>query len=97
MTPMTDVAIDGHAGTSFDQESMIDTSGCEDGTWLKQWTFQSAVGEQYRGLASGQHHRLIVLDVDGTPVIIEVWSFPWTSRAHLIEADAIIDSIDFES
>jgi DNA-binding beta-propeller fold protein YncE len=95
VTPMTDVAIDGHPGISFDQESMNDMKDCLDKTWEHQWSFRSATGEEFSGLAPGQHHRLIVLDVDGTPVIIEVWSFPWSSRDDLIEADAIVDSIDF--
>ena len=86
--PVTDVSVDGHAGKTFelDRLSTPDPATCVDGgDWL--WTSD---GPQQFG--TGAHQRIIVLDVDGTRLLVDAIVY----SGNGLEMDAIIDSIDFK-
>jgi hypothetical protein len=43
----------------------------------------------------GTYQQIIGLDVDGLRVVLERWTFPYTSLETFDEADRVLQSIDF--
>ena len=41
------------------------------------------------------HQRIAILDVEGTRVLVEIWTFDDTAAAVVADAIGIFDSIDF--
>lgn len=70
--------------------SGFDFAAC-DADQLVFW--EAADGTARLGLGPGELHRLWVVDVDGTIVVVDAATFPGTSTADRAELQAIIDSI----
>ena len=85
--PVTDVSLDGYAGKSFDFAFVgdADQSCVGDATW--QWL----TGDDRVGWGPDADQRVIVLDVDGTRLVVDAVTYSGDRQ----EMDAIIDSIDF--
>jgi hypothetical protein len=93
---MRDVEVDGHRGVAIDLENTLDPAVCESPPWLPQWTYLgSSGGEVLHGPPGGTHQRILVLDVDGQRVVLERWTFPYTSGETFAAADRVLESIDF--
>ena len=86
--PVTDVAVDGHAGKSleFAPSSGRETAGCVGGG-LAQWISNGPID-----FGAGARQRITVLDVDGTRLAIAAVSY----GGDALEMQEIIDSIDFK-
>ena len=108
-SPVQPITIDGFQGTTFDLEHSIDASKCDDSPWLPQWTYDGgatraceqvsasgAEAECYSGPSTGFHQRIAILDVRGTRVLINTWTFGNTTRDQLIEINRVFNSIDFQ-
>jgi DNA-binding beta-propeller fold protein YncE len=95
--PVTDIEIDGHQGKVFDLESTLILGDCpDDGLWLPLWTYQGADAETFAGPGSNFHQRIAVLDVGGTRVLVETWTFSDTPIEVIRQTEAVFESIDFE-
>ena len=95
--PITDITIDGFAGKSFDLESTLKNADCpDDGAWFPMWTFDDAGTQAFAGPGSNFHQHIAVLDVHGTRVLIESWTFNDTSVTDLVDSQHVFDSIDFQ-
>ena len=108
--PVTPITIDGYSGTTFDLEAPgIDVATCDGNPWLALWTYDggpgadcgqtesgTAVKECFSGPSGGFHVRIAILDVDGTRVLINSWSFDNTTRDGVKEVNRVFDSIDFQ-
>ncbi len=70
--------------------SGFDFAAC-DADQLVFW--ETADGAVRLGLGPGELHRLWVVDVEGTIVVVDATTFPGTSAADRAELQAIIDSI----
>ena len=51
--------------------------------------------ETFAGPGQNFHQRIAILDVDGTRVLIETWTFDDTRPPVVADAFAVVDSIDF--
>ena len=60
------------------------------------WTFEQADGETFAGPGSNFHQRIAILDVEGTRVLIEAWTFDDSSRDLVSDTNRVFESIDFE-
>jgi hypothetical protein len=96
MQPVTNITIDGFQGKAFELESSLIQAECDDGTWFPQFTFDDRGTERFSGPGANFHQRFAILDVDGTRVLIESWTFVDTSFPDLVAADRVFESIDFE-
>ena len=69
--PITDVAVGAHTGKAFDLTNTIDTkrAGCYQVEWLPMWT--NVGGEEAATIGGLGAERMWVLDVEGTPVIVD--------------------------
>jgi hypothetical protein len=83
----TAVTIDGHSGRYLEYTA-DDMSDCPFGR-LERWM---SAGPTREALA-GEHDKVWILDVDGTRVVIDAFSFARTSAEHLAELDAIAETI----
>jgi streptogramin lyase len=98
-TQPTDIVLGDHRGLTFDLANSIDTRSCADTTWLSQWTYHAGGSESdevtnSQGLPNS-HQRIAVVDVDGTPVLIESWEIG-ANRNEVLQADSLFESIRFE-
>ena len=97
--PVTDVVVGDHTGKVVDLTNTIDTDAetCSGGAMLQMWTTHGGQnGATNGGPNDGATDRLWVIDVDGTPVIIDGETFsetPATSRAVIEE---IVQSMAFD-
>jgi hypothetical protein len=79
----------------------LDLASCTDGTWLQQLTYDGALEGEARptdlgvGKGVGWHQWFAIVDVDGTPVVLQTWTFRNTSRDVVEEAFHVLESIDF--
>jgi hypothetical protein len=102
-SPVRDITIDGYQGTSFDLDEVpgIDLASCSSQDWLHQMTYDASVSgdvsEADHGVGAnrGWHQRIAILDVDGTPVLLQTWTFPNTPRQDVEEAIQVLESVDF--
>jgi len=92
--PVADATIGGHSGKSFTLTNSIntDTAGCTGGPMLLMWTFPGGAA----GTNGGATEQIWVIDVDGTPVVIDGESFPTTSPADRATIEPIVNSIVFD-
>ena len=92
---MTDVTIGSHAGKALEITNTIDTetANCTGGPMLPMWTFTGGGSAQTNGGATEQ---LWVVDVVGTPVIIDGETFRGTPAGSKEEITHIISSLAFE-
>ena len=98
--PVSDITIDGYHGKTFDLEHSIDISTCSDDPWLTQMTYDGGMGDSVIetgvGAIKGMHQRIAILDVEGTRVLIQTWTFNHGSLLKdVAEAHTILESIDF--
>jgi hypothetical protein len=93
--PVTDVMVGSHAGKALEITNTIDTeaAGCAGGPMLPMWTFTGGGSAQTNGGATEQ---LWVVDVDGTPVIIDGETFSITPKGSREEITNIVSTFDFE-
>jgi hypothetical protein len=98
--PVTDITVDGFHGKSFDLTNSIDIKTCSDDPWLRQWTADDSVSGDVHdvpnGSLPGSHQRIAIIDVNGTRLLIEQWTFSSTSLSEILEAQAVFDSIRFQ-
>lgn len=92
--PVTDVTIGGHKGKAVEIANDIDTdtAGCDGGKMLPMWTFRGGDGAATNGHATEQ---LWVLDVNGTPVIVDGETFDDTPPALRDAIKPIVETIAF--
>ena len=90
--PISDVVIDGFSGRVLDLENRIDITTCSGNPWLSLFSYP---GGAFTTL-EGAHQHIAILDVDGTRVLVQVWTFGNTSRVDLAQAHEVFDSIDFQ-
>ena len=98
-TEPIDVTIDGYHGQQIEFTVPDFTEDeCIDG-WFAMWQeTQAVLGPQGPNYASrpNAHHRLWILDVDGTRLVIGGSSFPDTSQQDLDDLDTILNSIQID-
>ncbi len=98
--PVTDIAFGAVEGKTFELDNNIDMTDCTDAPWLRQWTFRSSEprtatpGRQPK-VSPDPHQRIAIVDIDGSPVLIEAWHIG-ALRDEVLEADALFESIRFE-
>ena len=93
--PVADVTVGGHAGKALEITNTIDTetANCTGGPMLPMWTFTGGGSAQTNGGATEQ---LWVVDVAGTPVIIDGETFRGTPAGSKEEITHIVSSLAFE-
>ena len=96
--PVTDVVIDGHPGKTFVLTNAIDGegAGCSGGAMLSLWTFKGASGTGKAATPGGATDHIWVIDVDGTPIVIDGETFPNTPSGYVQELEQIVQGLDFE-
>ncbi len=96
--PVTDVVIDGHPGKTFVLTNSIDsqTAGCSGGEMLSLWTFKGASGTGGAAAPDGATDHIWVVDVDGTPIVIDGETFSNTPPAFVKEIEQVVQGLDFE-
>lgn len=96
--PVTDAVIDGHPGKTFVLTNSIDgeSVGCSGGGMLSLWTFKGASGTGGAATPGGATDHIWVIDVDGTPIVIDGETFPDTPPAFVQEIEQIVQGLDFE-
>ena len=95
--PAHDVTIDGFTGKAFDLESTLKNADCpDDGPWFPMWTYDDAGTQTFSGPGSNFHQHIAVLDVHGTRVLVESWTFNDTSVSDIVDTQHVFDSIDFQ-
>jgi len=92
--PVSDAQIGGHAGKTFVLTNAIntETAGCTGGAMLPMWTFPGGAS----GTNGGATEQIWVLDVNGTPVVIDGETFPTTQPADRGVIEPIVRSITFD-
>jgi hypothetical protein len=97
--PVTDITLGEHSGKTFELANSIDATRCTADPWLPQWIYRSE-GLDSDATANSEglpntHQRIAVLDIDGIPVLIELWELG-ANRQEVLEANALFESIRFE-
>ena len=97
--PVTDIAFGDHRGKVFDLDNNIDAGTCTDAPWLRHWTYHSDgldsdIVASSEGL-SNTHKRVAIVDVGGTPVLVEAWDLN-AHRDEVAELYRFFESIRFE-
>jgi hypothetical protein len=87
---VTDVTLDGYSGKYVEYTATAYVDECW--TTLRRWP--TVIGDR-EGLV-GEHDKVWILDVDGTRLVIDAFSFPETTAADHAEVEAIVDSIKIE-
>ena len=85
-TAATDVTISGYSGKHLEYTFTYDSPDC---TRLARWPSQ--LGD--RQAIPDEHDELWILDVDGTRLVIDLFSFPNTNATDLVEARAIVEGL----
>jgi hypothetical protein len=95
---VTDVVIDGHPGKTFTLTNSLDpeAAGCSGGAMLSLWTFKGASGTGEAAAPGGSTDHIWVIDVDGTPIVIDGETFSNTPAAYVQEIEQIVQGLDFE-
>jgi hypothetical protein len=97
-TDPTDVTIDGYDGQEIEfTVPDFAEDECIDG-WFAMWQNPGFAGQGPNYVSpANAHHRLWILDVDGTRLVIGGSSFPDTSEQDLDDLETILDSIQIDS
>ena len=92
--PVSDVTVGGRPGKTFVLTNAIntETAGCTGGAMLPMWTFPGGAS----GTNGGATEQIWVVDVGGTPVVIDGESFPGTAPADKALIEPTVNSITFE-
>jgi hypothetical protein len=94
-----DVTLGGYSGKKVDLSvpTDFDKSTC-DGAIFKTWLEGGAGGGGDGGFVygPGQHNTVYILDIDGTPLVIDTMYMPTATAADKAELQAVIDSVSFE-
>ena len=85
-TAATDVVISGYSGKHFEYSFTMDNPGCPA---LARWPTQS--GD--RQAIPTERDELWILDIDGTRLVIDLFSFPATDKALIEEARQIVGTM----
>lgn len=94
--PVSDVDVGGHHAKHFELTNDIDTdaAGCSGGGLLAMYTFSgSTAGSGTNGRAT---EHIWIVDVGGTPVLIDGETFSITPEEAIPEIEQIVRSITFE-
>ena len=92
VTPPTDISVDGYPGKTFQRTAPAVLSDCPnvvDG----HMRISEADGGALRSYEPGQFETLMVLDIDGTVIVINANLWAGTSAADRAEFAAVLDSI----
>jgi len=92
---VSDVMVGGHAGKAVELTNSIDTNvdGCTGGGNLPLWTIQ---GGGNAATNDAGRERITVVDVSGTPVVIDGTILPGAPANAAAEIDAIVHAILFQ-
>jgi hypothetical protein len=90
--PPIDVVVDGYAGKRIELQvpTDIELTDCV-GDEYRSWTDAAGGVRWHQG--PGQIDELLILDVDGVPLLIDVHHFPQASDDELAEQQQVVDSI----
>ena len=97
--PVTDIAFGDHRGKTFELDNNIDERpartirGCASGRTAP--TVSTATSSRSSEGLSNTHQRIAIVDVDGTPVLIEAWDLK-ANRDEVAELYRLFESIRFE-
>ena len=96
--PPTQVTLGGWSATRIEliTPAELDISTCDQGRY-KAWTDVSDPEGGNWNHQSGQYDVVHVVDVDGTPVVIDAWYNPSTSAADLAELESLLAAMVNES
>jgi hypothetical protein len=94
VTSVSDVAIDGYAGTYVETVADDDLSGCRDG--MLSLFFSRDGGIYSRQVVAGSVDRIWVLDVEGRRLVLDVFSPPDASAAQVADLVRVAESIRVE-
>jgi hypothetical protein len=86
----TDVTVDGYSGTYLEYTMTGGGEGCP--YTVRRW--QTSVGPRDGVLT--EHDQVWILDVEGTRIVIDAFSFSETSAAQLAEVRQIVESMQIE-
>lgn len=94
-TPATDITVDGYAGKAIELSVPSDANfaDCDRGEF-RSWTGAGDSARYHQD--PGQKDRVWIIDVEGTPVVIDAAFYEGTSAADMAELQAILDSIQIE-
>lgn len=95
-TPATEITVDGHPGMAVELTVPrdLDFADCDNGEF-RSWVQGGDSARFHQG--PGQHDVVWIIDVDGTPLVINAAFFDATPSAVRAEIQAILDSIQIES
>jgi hypothetical protein len=88
-----DVTVDGYDGTYLEVAADADLSDCDSGV-LRLFAADNGAGVAHRPASEGDVDRIHVLDVDGTRVVIDLYSEADTPADEVELLQAVIDSLD---
>ena len=95
--PLSEGTLDGRPTWTWEVTPTVDVSTCADDPWLYQWRYPGTGGSSLdSGTITGAVQRLTVVDFDGSPLIVEVGTFEWTTDADALEANGVVDTIAFD-
>ncbi len=97
--PVTDTSIGGRAAKTFVLTNAInaDSPECPAGGLLNFWRFPTPTGtDAGPGTNGGATDRLWVVDVNGTPIVIDAIHFADTPAADVADVEAVVSTIEFE-
>ena len=95
--PLSEGTLDGRPTWTWEVTPTVDISTCADDPWLYQWRYPGPGDSSIdAGTIPGAVQGLTVVDFDGTPLIVEVGTFEWTTDADALEANGLVDTIAFE-
>lgn len=93
-TAPADVTVDGYAGKELEMTIPdVDFTTCDQGEF-RSWTALDGSSRFHQGPL--EHSRILILDVDGTRVLVFGRSFPGTSPADLAELNTILDTMQID-
>lgn len=93
ISQLSEGTLDGVPSWTWEVTPTVDPASCANDPWLYQWT-HPATGDI--GTIAGAVQRLTVVDLDGTPLLAEVGTFEWTTEADALEANGLVDTVQFE-
>ncbi len=88
-TPLTDVSLDGFAGTYVEYTFTGRTVTCDS---LARWPS----GPLHRAALQGEKDQVWVVDVDGVRLVVDAFSFPGTTDADLQALEDIVAAINIK-
>jgi hypothetical protein len=92
----SDVTLDGYSGKYLEWSvpADIDFDDCDEG-FFESWTATGWASDRYQQ-APGQVDRLWILEIDGSRLVIDAFSMPYSTAEERAEISAMVESIAFE-